>query len=153
MITLKERIQQKKFDRPGQEALVGLLYTTNLLRNELQAICKAHDITLAQFNILRILKGVHPKGHPRYAIQERLVERAPDITRMLDRMMILGWVDRRPGSTDRRLSFAYITKSGIRLLEEVNKEIDAYIEQFEETLGKEDIDALIRVTNAIIEKF
>ncbi len=151
MFTLKERIQQKKFDRPGQEGLIALLYANRIIKNHLDTICKNHGISLAQYNILRILKGIYPKGHPRYAIQERLVERAPDITRLIDRMINAGLVERRPGEEDRRRSVAYITPKGIELLDTVSIQIDEFILRFEQTLGNDKLNGLIEAANVIIE--
>src|SRR5215204_2537155 len=57
-------------------------------------VCRKHGVTHDQYNILRILRGVHPTGHPRCEITKRLISRAPDVTRLLDRLVRQGLVER-----------------------------------------------------------
>ncbi|MEJ2104118.1 MAG: hypothetical protein P8X47_06010, partial [Ignavibacteriaceae bacterium] len=62
---LKKRIKQKKFKSSEQEAIINLFVASNYLHSKLDSICNNFDLTHSQFNVLRILKGVHPDGHPR----------------------------------------------------------------------------------------
>jgi len=77
----ERRLKQEKFSSVEQEGLLNLFIASNYLHSKLDAICCGFKITLAQFNVLRILKGAHPEGYPRGEIIRRMVEPAPDVTR------------------------------------------------------------------------
>src|SRR5215204_1880034 len=88
-------------------------------------VCREHGVTHDQYNILRILRGVHPTGHPRCEIAKRLISRAPDVTRLLDRLVRQGLVERGWAPDNRRHSIATITPVGLALLEKIDPQIDA----------------------------
>jgi DNA-binding MarR family transcriptional regulator len=114
---LRNRIKQERFDNPVVEAMLNVLVAADHISNATQAACEEMGITRGQFNVLRILRGVHPEGHPRCEIAVRMVERAPDITRLVDRLEKEGLVERSKAPEDRRLSVTRITKKGLWLLE------------------------------------
>jgi DNA-binding MarR family transcriptional regulator len=124
-------------DPLASEAFVALLRVAGRLLHDLNAACAEHDITHDQYNVLRILRGVHPQGHPRYEIAARLVSRAPDVTRLLDRLEKRGLVARGWHPENRRLSIARITPAGLALLAAVDPRIDqvaaAYTAHLSET--------------------
>ena len=74
---LKKRLKQEKFSSIEQEGLLNLFIASNYLHSKLDSICNGYQITIAQFNVLRILKGAHPEGYPRGEIIRRMVEPAP----------------------------------------------------------------------------
>ena len=90
------------------------------LVQDLDAACQQHGLTHDQYNVLRILRGVYPAGHPRGEIAARLISRAPDVTRMLDRLVTKGLVARGWDPKNRRLSIATVTAKGLSLLAEVD---------------------------------
>ncbi len=71
---LKRRIKQSRFESTAQEAVLNLLVASDYVRRRLDEVCVAHGITHRQFNVLRILKGVHPGGHPRCELMTRMIE-------------------------------------------------------------------------------
>ena len=77
---LKRRIKQARFENPQQEALLNLVIAGNYIREQLERAVGEHGITLPQYNVLRILRGVFPEGHPRCEIATRMLDRAPDVT-------------------------------------------------------------------------
>src|SRR3954462_12082989 len=85
-----------------QEAAVGLLRTTDAIRRHFSAIVAPNGITLQQYNVLRILRGAGRDGLPTLAIGERMVEKTPGVTRLIDRLIKKGFVTRRPCEDDRR---------------------------------------------------
>jgi DNA-binding MarR family transcriptional regulator len=134
---LKKRIKQKKFKSSEQEAIINLFVASNYLHSKLDSICNNFDLTHSQFNVLRILKGVHPDGHPRGEIKKRMLEPSPDVTRLIDKLVNDGLVERFGSSQDRRLSLARITVKGIDLLEKINPEVDEFLSDYSSSL-KED---------------
>ena len=101
---LNRRIRQSRFESPQHEAMLGLLVAAGHLRERIEAVCARHRVTGGQYNVLRVLRGAHPDGYPRWDIARRLIERAPDVTRLIDRLADSGWVERTRSNSDRRLS-------------------------------------------------
>lgn len=134
---------------PAQEAMVGLLVAAGHLRRALDEVCGARGITHDQYNVLRILRGVHPAGHPRYAVAERLIDRSPDVTRLLDRLEREGFVERYRSDEDRRLSLSRITDEGLDLLETLDPEILAVHERFGAGLDTGELRELGRLCRAV----
>lgn len=116
---LKRRIKQKRFESGEHETALNVLVAADFLRRQLDEVCREHDITLTQYNALRILKGAHPSGYPRRELRSRMLEHAPDVTRLIDRLEVSGLVKRVRSETDRRYSVAVITKKGISVVDRV----------------------------------
>ena len=142
---LKKRLKQQKFSSVEQEGLLNLFIASNYLHSKLDTICYGFRITLAQFNVLRILKGAHPEGYPRGEIIRRMVEPAPDVTRLIDRLIKEGLVERFYSDEDRRLSLARITKKGINLLTKINPEVDKFISDYSSSLNKSEKEMLSNI--------
>lgn len=96
--------------------MIGLLKAADRLRRHYAAVLAPYDLTLQQFNVLRILRGAKPAGLPTLTIADRMIEQAPGITRLIDRLVRKALVDRCPGETDRRHVVCRITPRGLRLL-------------------------------------
>ncbi|HUR81386.1 MAG TPA: MarR family transcriptional regulator [Thermoanaerobaculia bacterium] len=112
----RELKQNKPFTEPAQEAAVALLRTADLVRRTVTVVIEPHDLTLQQYNVLRILRGAGAKGLPTLEIAERMVEQTPGITRLIDRLELKQLVERERSVTDRRQVFVRITKTGLALL-------------------------------------
>lgn len=139
---LKRRLKQQKFSNIEHEGLLNLFIASNYLHSKLDTICNRYQITIAQFNVLRILKGAHPEGYPRGEIMRRMVEPAPDVTRLIDRLIQEDFVERYNSKDDRRLSLARITKKGINHLSKINPEVDKFILEYSSTLSKTEKEML-----------
>ena len=149
---LKRRLKQEKFSSVEQEGLLNLFIASNYLHSKLDTICFGFKITLAQFNVLRILKGAHPEGYPRGEIIRRMVEPAPDVTRLIDRLIKDGLVERFTSDEDRRLSLARITKKGINLLTKINPEVDKFILDYSSSLNKSEKEMLSSICEKLYAK-
>lgn len=129
--TLIKRLQLSRLPGPTQEAALNLLVASGHLRDRIEALCEPHGLTESQYNLLRILRGGQPEGYARCEIAQRLVERAPDVTRLIDRLERRGLVVRDRSSTDRRRSVTRITDKGLRKLEAMEpviRELDRWLE-------------------------
>jgi len=142
---LKKRLKQEKFSGIEQEGLLNLFIASNYIHSKLEVVCSQFNITLSQFNVLRILKGAHPNGYPRHEIIRRMVEPAPDVTRLIDTLIKEGLVERFNTEEDRRLSFARITKKGITLLSKINPEVDKFIFSYSSSLTKPEKEMLSNI--------
>ena len=116
MLTLRELIHQPHFESAANEALLNVLVTASWLNGEIAATLAPHGITNAQYNVLRILRGRHPGCATCSEIGDRLLDRTPDVTRLLVRLEGAGWVRRQRADHDRRVVEVEITEAGLALL-------------------------------------
>ena len=108
-----------RFDSPLQELYLNLWRTYDRLRDLEEELFAQFEINSQQYNVLRLLKAAAPAGMATLAIGDRLVSRAPDITRLLDRLELRQWVQRIRPAEDRRQVIACITPAGIELLDRI----------------------------------
>lgn len=132
---LKKRLKQSKFENIDQEVALNLLVSAYFLRSKHDEVMNKYGLTMPQYNVLRILKGVYPEGHPRCDIIDRMIEPAPDVTRIIDRLMKEKLVERFNTPADKRLSMTRITEKGIKLLEKANPEVLALGNYISSTLS------------------
>ena len=131
---LNQWLKMKKEPQPMEEALLNLYVASHLLKDESENICEKFGITTGQYNVLRILNGVYPEGHPRCEIVTRMIERAPDITRLIDRLEKQELVERDRTDKDRRKSITKITKKGLDLLKKMTPELSKLTKKMSEKL-------------------
>jgi DNA-binding MarR family transcriptional regulator len=131
--SLRAELQQKKpFSSLEQEATLSIARTEAALREPIEELLKKSDISLAQYNVLRILRGAGPEGLTRNEIRDRLINRMPDVTRLLDRMEEAGWVSRAREMEDRRCVATHLTRSGRTLVDSLDGPVQ---EEHERRLG------------------
>src|SRR6476659_2864042 len=147
---IRERIQQHRFRTLADEAVVSLLVAAAHFEQVAAPLWERHGITADQYNVLRILRGVHPDGHPRNEVARRMIHRAPDVTRMLDRLVRQGLVARVRNPDDRRDSIATITKVGLALLDRVDPDIHALQTAITAALSERDLRQLVRLCDALV---
>jgi len=148
---LKRRLQQSRFENPHHEALLNLMVAASHVRARFDQVCLEHGITEGQYNALRILRGARPNGYPRCEIARRLIERAPDVTRLIDRLEKQGLVERARSGEDRRLSITRITRKGLQVLERMQPAMDEVHREFGERLPGRDARELSRICEGIYD--
>ena len=109
----------RRFDSPEQEAYLALWRTYDRLRAFEDDLFGQFELTAQQYNLLRLLAADHPEAVPASKLLARLVSKAPDITRMLDRLEARGLLTRCRSGEDRRAIFVAITEAGLKLLSEL----------------------------------
>jgi DNA-binding MarR family transcriptional regulator len=107
------------FDSPQQEVFLNLWRTYDRLRMLEDDLFARFELTAQQYNVLRLLKAVHPGALPTLTLAQRLVSRAPDITRMLDKLVQRGLVKRERPEDNRRVVRVGITPGGLTLVNEL----------------------------------
>ena len=148
---IRERIQQgRPFRNAVSEAVVSLMVAADHLDQVAEAVCQRHGLTSDQFNVLRILRGVHPQGHPRCEIARRMIHPSPDVTRMLDRLCRQGIVTRARNPEDRRESIATISPAGLALLERVDPDIEQAQAELTSALSEPELRRLSRLCDALV---
>jgi DNA-binding MarR family transcriptional regulator len=121
-----------KFPNNKVKALLNIVYTANWISSQQNTFFKEFGLSPQQFNILRILRGA---GKPLkvQTIKARMIERAPNATRLMDKLCSKELIDRIACPDDRRVVHINITKGGLNLLEEISKEMkDDYIKNLTE---------------------
>lgn len=129
----------------AQDVTTAVLRTADVLRRRVAAALAPHDVTSQQYNVLRILRGAHPRSLPTLEVAARMIEQAPGITRLLDRLEALDLVRRERGAEDRRLVECIITAAGLRLLAELDEPIEAVNQDAVRSLSAADRQSLVRL--------
>ena len=120
MATTNKKLQAHAFENEYQRLRTNLMLSANWLSNEMRAFLEPFDITQKQFNILRILRGVHPDSLPIQDVRDRMIDKMSDASRLIDRLVRKGFVEKCPCPTDRRSNRAFITQQGIDLLQKID---------------------------------
>ena len=107
------------FDSLAQEVYLGLWRTYDRLRAYEDELFASLELTAQQYNVLRLLRAARPEAVPTLSLTERLVSRAPDVTRMIDRLEERGLVSRERSTGDRRVVRVAITDAGLDLLAKI----------------------------------
>jgi DNA-binding MarR family transcriptional regulator len=149
--TLNKRLLMSRSSSAAHEAVLNLLVAAGHIRERFDRACGDHDITTAQYNVLRILRGAEPNGFARCEVARRMIERAPDVTRLIDRLELRGLVERDRSAEDRRRSVTRITDKGLKLLERLQPGIDALNKYIEERLPVDDRRELSRLLERLYE--
>jgi len=111
----EEIMQTRPFKSKGQEATVALLRTTWMVRRRFESLMARHDLTLQQFNVLRILRGAR-EPLPTMEVADRMIEQEPGITRLTGRLVSKGFVERKRCGEDARRVLCQITDEGLDAL-------------------------------------
>jgi len=147
---VQREIQQRKpFASPSQEGTVGLLLTADRVRRALGRIVEPSGITLQQYNVLRILRGAGEEGLPTLDISQRMIEEAPGITRLMDRLEHKRLVRRKRCPSDRRQVLCWITAEGRELLGRLDGPMSAADASALSALSHADLEQMIRILDAV----
>ena len=126
------------FVLPQQEAYLLLTRAAGQLAAPLQELFKRHGLTESSYNVLKIVRGHGPQGVPSQSIGPLMVQRVPDITRLVDRLIAKDMVTRRPSEEDRRVTYVVATAGGKQVLKKLDREVEAlHREQFAALSGTE----------------
>ena len=148
--TISAEIKQTRpFRSAAHEAVVSLLRTASVVERQLGKAVEPAGITLSQYNVLRILRGAGDEGLPTLAIRDRMIEEAPGVTRLLDRLERAGLARRDRGGPDRRQVLCTITPAGLALLAGLDAAVDAANEAAAGMLTRKEHRLLLRALDAV----
>ena len=151
--TLQAEIKQTRpFNLQEEEAAVSLERTASLLEWRLMEMLKPHGISPTQYNALRILRGAGKQGWACSEIGERMINRDPDITRLLDRLERRGLVERSRDKKDRRVITARITSAGLELLKSLDRPVEELNRKLLGHMRGHGLETLIRLLAVAREK-
>jgi len=141
MATIEEAIKQKEFKDPYNKLVVNLLYTHSYLVTAQNTLLKPYDLSPEQYNVLRILKGQNGVPTTVSSIQERMLNKMSNASRLVDKLKSKEMVFRRECPSDRRQVDILITEKGLEVL----KELDLQMQTFNKDvihLNKEEVAAM-----------
>jgi DNA-binding MarR family transcriptional regulator len=121
-MSLEKEIQQEKFGNEYEKAAVNILYTGSWLHNLNASRLKQHGLTPEQYNVLRILRGSHPKTLRLSDISCRMIDKNSNATRLVEKLRIKGLLKRERCENNRRQVDVFITEKGLAALRKIDQE-------------------------------
>jgi len=138
---IEKDINQPNFLSSRHKAMVNILYTYGWVIEQIKTFLAREDITHQQFNILRILRGSHPRPLSTLQIRERMLDKMSDTSRIVDRLVVKGFVKKNTCATDKRLVDVTITDRGQKLLKKIDAESN-YVDRIMDGLSEKDAEML-----------
>lgn len=120
---IEDEIRQRPFKDAYGKAVVNLLYTHSYLVTEQSKIFKPHDLSPEQYNVLRILRGQHPEPITVSSIQDRMLNKMSNASRLVEKLKIKKMVERKECAVDRRQVDITITGKGLEILKQLEEEV------------------------------
>jgi DNA-binding MarR family transcriptional regulator len=114
---------QTRFKTPQQKAIINIRYTSNFLGNIQNSLMDQYGLSMAQFNILRILRGAKSAINVQ-TVKERMIEKSPNTTRLMDKLIEKELIERTRCTKDRRVVYVEISKGGLALLKAIDDNSD-----------------------------
>jgi DNA-binding MarR family transcriptional regulator len=136
---------------PHINAIANIKLTNGWLCNLQDGFFKTYQLTHQQYNILRILKGQHPKGISIMDIKKRMVDKMSNVGRLVEKLQQKGFVERLESPNDRRVIFVNLTEKGIDLLAEILANFDTMRGYFDNITGDEAVE-LVRILEKMRQK-
>jgi DNA-binding MarR family transcriptional regulator len=140
---------RKRFDSPQQEVFLNLWRTYDRLRAYEDELFARFDLTAQQYNALRLLRAAHPEKVPTLTLAARLVSRAPDITRLLDKLHERDLIERERPADNRRIVMVGITRAGRSLLSEMGPQVQACHERQLGHLSPDEMETLVELLSKL----
>jgi len=133
----------------SKRIILNVLYTQNIVNEKFNEILKPYDVSGEQYNVLRILRG--QKGNPANmsVIQERMIAKTSNTTRLVDKLLLKELVTRKVCPENRRKIEVLITQKGLDLLKELDPKVITHEQHFSKNLKDEELEQL----NALLEKY
>lgn len=124
------------------KTVINIMYTSRIIEESLMAELKQYDLTSQQYNVLRILRG--QKGNPANlsTLQERMVDRSSNTTRLVDKLIKKGWVKRNVCKHNRRKVEIFITPDGLKILSILDPITEKNNEKILSALSKPQLEEL-----------
>ncbi len=150
MATIEELLKQAKFRNERHKSIMSILYCSNLIDTFYNELFGKFDLTLQQYNVLRILRGQYPNPSTINLIRERMLDRMSDASRIVERLRKAGLVERVQCEADRRAVDVVITKKGLGILAQIDK-YETTMDKPGEKLGDKDAKQLNELLQRVLD--
>jgi DNA-binding MarR family transcriptional regulator len=132
-----------------KRTVLNIMFTQNVIADSFNEILKSFDLSVEQFNVLRILRGQKGKPANMCVIQERMIAKTSNTTRLVDKLLLKGLVNREVCEENRRKMEVTITEKGLQLLADLDPKIEAHERLFSNNLSSDELENL----NNLLEKY
>jgi DNA-binding MarR family transcriptional regulator len=147
-MSLEDDIQQSKFTNEHEKAAVNVLFTGSWIHSVNSSRLKKHDITPEQFNVLRILRGSHPKPMMLADITSRMIDKNSNATRLVEKLRQKGFVNREICENNRRQVDISITEKGLGVLKNIDHDDSEWVSQLR-NITKHEASELNRILDKL----
>lgn len=124
LMEIDKLIQQTRFKDNYHKAIVNLFFTSNYFRDAHMQVFNKYDIQGQHFNILRILNGKHPTPVSPGYIKEVMLDKGRDITRLIDKLVNMGWAHRTICPENKRKMNITLTLSGMEIVKRISEDVN-----------------------------
>ena len=145
---IEDDIEQSKFQNEFQKAYINLSYTYHHFTGVTSKMIKTKKITPQQYNVLRILRGSYPDSKKIGDVKKVMIDKNPDLTRLVERLLLKKYVSREMCDEDRRQVNLKISKKGLNLLESLDEEMSGWDEKLKSISVTE-----AKMLNGILDKW
>jgi DNA-binding MarR family transcriptional regulator len=148
-MTIEEVIKSTVKMDNAKKVILNIMYTQNVILDHFSELMKPYDLSGEQYNVLRILRG--QKGNPANmcVIQERMLAKTSNTTRLVDKLLLKDYVTRNVCPGNRRKIEVSITQKGLDVLKELDPKVDAHERMFADNISPEELILL----NELLEKY
>jgi DNA-binding MarR family transcriptional regulator len=148
-MTIEEVIKSTVKMDNAKKVILNIMYTQNVILDHFNELIKPYDLSGEQYNVLRILRG--QKGNPANmcVIQERMLAKTSNTTRLVDKLLLKDFVTRNVCPGNRRKIEVLITQKGLDVLKELDPKVDEHERTFAENISPEELELL----NKLLEKY
>ncbi|WP_341834938.1 MarR family transcriptional regulator [Chitinophaga pollutisoli] len=153
MSNIEKLISIRNFTSEHHKGLVSLIFVGNWIISKHQNFFKEYDITMQQFNILRILRGQHPKSASINTLKERMLDKMSDVSRLVERLRKAELVERKSCEADRRAVDVKISTKGLDLLKEIDEKLDKLEEPLKQSLSDKEMVQLNKLLDKILSSY
>jgi MarR family multiple gene transcriptional regulator MgrA len=150
MSHIEKLIAQKAFASEYTKGLVSLIFVGNWIVSRHQQFFKKFDITMQQYNILRILRGQHPKAASINTLKERMLDKMSDVSRLVERLRKADLVERKSCEIDRRAVDVKITAKGLQLLKDIDEEIGQLEDSMKQAMTEKEAAQLNKLLDKLL---
>lgn len=148
-MTIEEVIKSTVKMDNAKKVILNIMYTQNVIQDHFNELIKQYDLSGEQYNVLRILRG--QKGNPANmcVIQERMLAKTSNTTRLVDKLLLKEFVTRNVCPDNRRKIEVLITQKGLDVLKELDPKVDEHERAFAKNISPEELELL----NQLLEKY
>ncbi|WP_125719916.1 MarR family winged helix-turn-helix transcriptional regulator [Flavobacterium ustbae] len=148
-MTIEEVIKSTVKMDNAKKVILNIMYTQNVVQDHFNELLKPYDLSGEQYNVLRILRGQKGKPANMCVIQERMLAKTSNTTRLVDKLLLKELVTRNVCPDNRRKIEVLITQKGLDVLKELDPKVDAHENTFADNLKPDELVFL----NQLLEKF
>lgn len=147
-MNIQEVLKNKANISIQKKVVLSIMYSHLKVMEKFGEIFKPYDLSPEQFNVLRILRGQYPDLAQMSLVQERMLTKNSNTTRLIDKLLLKKLVTRKVNEQNRRIVLVGITEAGLELLQELDKKVDIQENTMTKNLTEEELETI----NLLLEK-